>query len=98
MPAYRNFEMYDVLEAHEKNDKWKLIAGYQAKTSQGTVKRAGALRGFSSWLVYLDPPMTTEPRKDGWIKLNRSQLSEFFGVSLWDCAEKLIKDPICTTL
>ena len=90
MPAYPRFEMYDVLEAHkENNGQWKLIAGYQVKTKEATVKPA-ALPDSSSWIVYLDTPTTTKPREDGWIKLNQHQLSEFLGVSIWDCAKKLI--------
>jgi len=93
MPAHPRFEMYDVLEAHKDNGQWKLIAGYQAKTAYNTVDPA-ALPDSSSWLVYLDTPTTTKPREDGWIKLNQTQLSEFLGVSLWDCAEKLIAGSI----
>jgi len=97
MPAHPRFEMYDVLEAHKDNGQWKLIAGYQAKTAYNTVDPA-ALPDSSSWLVYLDTPTTTKPREDGWIKLNQTQLSEFLGVSLWDCAEKLIAGSISCNL
>ena len=91
MPAHPRFEMYDVLEAHkENNGQWKLIAGYQTKTKEDTVKPAALIRDSSSWIVYLDTPTTTTLREDGWIKLNQHQLSEFLGVSLWDCAKKLI--------
>jgi len=93
MPAHPRFEMYDVLEANKGNGEWKLIAGYQAKTKKDKVDPA-ALPDSSSWLVFLDTTTTTKPREDGWIKLDQSQLSEFLGVSLWDCAKKLIAGSI----
>ena len=97
MPAHPRFKMYDVLEAHkENNGQWKLIAGYQAKTAYATVDPAAL--PDCSWLVFLDTTTTTKPRDDGWIKLNQTQLSEFLGVSLWDCAEKLIAGSISCNL
>jgi len=98
MPAHPRFEMYDVLEAHKDNGQWKLIAGYQAKTLKEIKKKdvkPAVLPDSSSWLVYLHESATTDkPREDGWIKLNQTQLSKFLGVSLWDCAEKLIAGSI----
>jgi hypothetical protein len=89
VPRFRQFLLYDVVEARKDSGRWELISGYQMKVGKGKPKVA-TIEG-ASWLVSLNATEKTfkKPRKDKFIKLNRSEVQKFLGVSLWDCAEKL---------
>jgi hypothetical protein len=88
-PSNRYFHLYDVVEARKDSGRWELISGYQMKAGKDQQPSGSATIEGASWLVCLKATEETKPTYN-WIKLNRSEVQEFLGVSLWDCAEKLL--------